>query len=270
MTKSYCLCNKISNFKTIIAYKNEAVFKNFEGIRINRCLKCGLLKTITAKNNHQPQQSRYQMYESKRRLFSKLFLPIVNKIIKIKETGNVLDVGCSSGLLIEILKNKGLKVCGIEPDYKAYYYAKQKLGRNIFFGTIENFIKKNQQKFDVIIFNHVLEHIEKADDQLKIARKLLKKKGLLVVGIPNTRNLIFFVRGKFWEPLMPKEHIWHFSDKYMINLIKLNGFSIDSVEYSDDKRQDYLFLKRLYFNFLSLLNKLFLTGESVTIYAIAD
>lgn len=271
MINSYCLCkNKIKNFVPFISYKNEIVFKDFNGIIIARCQNCGLLKTIVSKNNFDAKQSRGAMYEEKKGLFISLFNPIVKEILKYKKSGKLLDVGCSSGLMLELLQQKGFKVYGIEPNKNAYKIANRKFPKHIFCTTLTGcycvILHSSKLKFDVIIFNHVLEHIEKVHEQLEIAKKLLQPDGLLVIGVPNTRNIIFYLRKKYWEYLMPKEHVWHFSDQYIIRLLNQHGFSVVSKQYSDDKRQDYPVIKRAYFSFLSLINKFMGTGESVTLY----
>ena len=64
---------------------------------------------------------------------------------------------------------------------------------------------------------------------------------------------------------MPKEHIWHFSKKQLIKLLKKNNFSITNISFSDDKREDYPLLKKVYFGFLSIINKILRTGEAMLI-----
>jgi len=263
---SACICQnfKISGFKPVIQFNNETVFKNYEGMIIGKCLKCGILKTFPPKDSSfNPKQSRADFYEKDKDLFIELFKPIVEKIKKFRRKGKVLDVGCSSGILIELLSKEGYEVYGIEPNKKAYKTANKKLNKRIFNGILKKFIIKNKNKFDFVIYNHVLEHIDNPIDELFLVNKVLKKGGFLIVGLPNIQNIIFFLRQKYWEPLMPNEHIWHFSNKYLINLLKQRGFMLLDISYSDDARKKYPILKRLYFRILSLINKLFNTGEAM-------
>lgn len=271
---SACLCSKKQTmFSPYIIYRNETVFKDFEGIIIGKCKRCGLLKTFPPKNIlFDPQQSRKDMYESRRNYFINILSPIVEKIKKYKPFGNVLDVGCSSGLLLELLRKEKYDVCGIEPNKKAFAVAKRKFGKNVFFGTLHEFyysvlLRCNRKRFDVIIYNHVFEHVDDIKTELTLIRRILKKDGIFVLGLPNTDNYIFFLRGKYWEPLMPLEHIWHFSKNYLISYLKQNGFTVINSSFSDDRRTDYPALKRLYFTGLSIINKLFYTGEVMLLVA---
>lgn len=271
---SACLCSKKQlKFTPYISYKNETVFKDFEGVVIGKCKKCGLLKTFPSKNIiFNPRQSRKEMYESQKSFFIDLFIPIVEKIKLYKSSGKVLDVGCSSGILLELLKKEKYDTSGIEPNKKAFNIAKRKFGEKIFHGTLTQFyysvlIRSSKQKFDVVIYNHVLEHIEDIKKELQFIKKTLKKNGIIVLGLPNTNNIIFFLRKKYWESLMSLEHVWHFSKNYLVYYLKKNGFTIIDVSFSDDSRNDYPLLKRLYFSALSFINKLLYTGESMLIIA---
>ncbi len=268
MISNYCLCQqkKPVLFIKYIEYKNETVFKDYEGIIIGRCQNCGLLKTVVKKNFY-PEKSRGIFYEENRRLFEGLFKPVVDKVTKYKKTGRLLDIGCSSGILLELFKQKGFDVYGIEPNKQAYISASKKFQGKIFNGFLSEFIKNNKKKFDVVVYNHVLEHIDDVNEELELARFIISKNGLLVIGVPNVDNLIFYLRKKYWESLMPREHVWHFSKKYICNLLKKRGFKVCNTSLSDDLRPNYPLSKRIYFRFLSLLNKFIGTGESVLIIA---
>jgi SAM-dependent methyltransferase len=60
----------------------------------------------------------------------------------------------------------------------------------------DNLIKHNclfeefssSKKFDTIILNHVLEHIEKPIELLKLLKTLLSDKGTIIVGVPNAQS----------------------------------------------------------------------------------
>lgn len=268
MRYSPCLCQKKSTFKEIIRFKNETVFKDYEGIVIGQCQNCHLLKTFYPKNFLKREiVSRPEIIFEKKEVFYPIYRNIVKTIKKYQLSGDVLDVGCSAGILLNFLKQEGFDVFGIEPNQKAYLMAKKILSQKIHHGTLASFIKQNKKQYDVVIYNHVLEHIVDVNKEFTLIKKVIKKKGILVVGTPNFDNFIFFLRKKFWESLMPKEHRWHFSKKNLISLLQKNNFSILAISFSDDKRIDYPFLKRVYFRLLSLINQIFCTGEAILIIA---
>ncbi len=270
MIYSLCLCRKNkTKFKEYITFKKDGVFSDFEGIIIGQCVNCGLLKTISSQKNKifLSSSNHSDFYELHQEKFIKLFIPIVEKIKKYKAKGKILDVGCSLGILLSLLEKEGYDVYGIEPDKAAFEKAKKRLGRKIFNGILKEYLKNHHLKFDVVIYNHVLEHIEKVKEEIKLVKTILKKEGILVVGVPNTANIIFFLRREYWESLMPQEHIWHFNSQYLLDFLKKFNFKIKEVSFSDDQREDYPLAKKIYFRFLSFVNRLFKTGEAVLLIA---
>lgn len=266
MINSSCLCQKKSVFKEVIYYKNEKVFKDYEGIIIGRCRKCHILKTFHHKKfSYKKKISRPEIIFKKKEIFYPIYFDIIRRIKKYKKPSSVLDVGCSSGLLLSLLKKEGFSVFGLEPNKKAYLMAKKLLKDKVYNQVLTDYIEKNHRQYDIVIYNHVLEHIIDVNKELFLIKRVLKKNGLLVVGTPNYHNLIFYLRGKFWEPLMPKEYSWHFSKDNLLSLLKKNNFSILEISFSNDKRADYPFLKRIYFYFLGFISRLFQTGESMLI-----
>jgi 2-polyprenyl-3-methyl-5-hydroxy-6-metoxy-1,4-benzoquinol methylase len=262
---STCCCDKHKHvFSEYIRYRNETTFKEYEGTSIGRCTSCGLLKTFTPKRSFfNPKQSDIHFYEENIDLFTRLFTKTISRIQKYRKTGSVLDIGCSSGIILNILKDKGYEVFGIEPNRSAYNLARKKIGNVVYHGTLDTY--KTKKKYDVIIFSHVLEHVPDPVNEIMTAKKLLSPHGILVIGIPNTRNLIFLLRRKFWEYLRPNEHIWHFSDAYLLNLLKRNRFEILETWHVNDERKNYPFMKRVYFSALCFINSVFKTGETVTV-----
>ncbi len=265
MFKSECVCcGKESDFQEYIRYQNETIFSHHEGIIIGKCATCGTMKTFPPKNSaaFDPQESHTAVYEKDIRKFEKIFRPIIDKIKRYKPVGRILDVGCATGILLSMLKKEGYETAGIEPNREEYRRAKKRLGSAVVNTTIDKYIKKQREKFDVVIYNHVLEHIDDINRELKLARKILQPGGIIVIGLPNTDNIIFSLRKKYWEFLMPDQHIWHFGKKQIRQLLQKNGFKIIDSSYSDDDRFDYPLAKRIYFKCLSFINRLLNTGEA--------
>src|SRR3989344_6840962 len=129
MLKAQCLCgDEKSSFQEYIVYKNETVFSRFEGAIIGKCTNCGLLKTFHSQNNvFDPKQSKGELYDAREDTFAELFRPIVEAIKKYTPGGNVLDVGCSTGILLALLKKEGFEVTGIEPNKEAFQRARSRL-----------------------------------------------------------------------------------------------------------------------------------------------
>lgn len=94
---------------------------------------------------------------------------------------DVLDVGSSTGLLLEKLQNiYGCRVVGIEPGDKFREYS-QNHGLSVL-SDIEYL--NGHQKFDMVTIVHVLEHLVEPMALLEKVRGLIAEDGKLLVEVP--------------------------------------------------------------------------------------
>ena len=102
-----------------------------------------------------------------------------------KKFTNILDIGASSGLLLETLKEEfGAQVSGVEPSdaYRALAEAKGIPMHS----SIEALIATKPDRFELVTLMHVLEHLEQPVQTLKLLKEeLLSRDGLLLVEVPN-------------------------------------------------------------------------------------
>src|SRR3989344_622468 len=99
------LCNS-TDFEPI--YDNPPIVK---------CAHCGLVRTKeTPKQNYENYHRDFE-YTQNQAIFRNIFLKrykIISKLVR--KRGNVLEVGCSTGVFLEIFKQNGWNVLGIEPS----------------------------------------------------------------------------------------------------------------------------------------------------------
>ena len=103
----------------------------------------------------------------------KTFNNILNKVISYCKGGNILDIGCSSGILLEEAKLLGFNPYGIEISEYASSIAKKRIGEDkIYNGSLENApFKKNY--FNLITMIDIIEHVRNPIDALLKAREYL-------------------------------------------------------------------------------------------------
>jgi len=111
--------------------------------------------------------------------------------------------------------------------YAAAYGNKH--GLNIFNGEL-NDAKFPSNFFDVIVMNHVLEHLFNPKETLQEVSRILKPDGLLIIGIPNIDSYAARVFGKYWSAMEIPRHLYHFSVKTLKLLLSENNFEIDIIK----------------------------------------
>jgi len=135
----------------------------------------------------------------------------INDLFPLNEK-NILDVGCGGGILAESMARLGGNVTGIDQSEIAIKIAKlhakeNNLSIDYKLLNIEDFLKKDTSKFDVITCLEMIEHVPDPASIITSCAKKLKKNGRLYVSTIN-RNLKAFlfaiVGAEYILNLLPK------------------------------------------------------------------
>ena len=231
---------------------------NIQGdFTLSKCKNCGLLQL----NPRPATQSIELIYPKTYGFYNTNLKPwwirIISSIIKLKnsstpskkypylnnKTGRILDVGCStgftvypyeqSGSLID-LKQKGWDAYGCEISKEAAIIG-QRAGLNIKIGKLEE-VEFEENFFDVIRFNHVLEHSFSPMKDLQKAKKLLKKDGIIIISGPNINSLDYFLFKEYWSGLDLPRHFYQFTPEILKKYI--NELGLKTVSESFDGISD--------------------------------
>ena len=141
-------------------------------------------------------------------------------------SGKILDIGCGLGWLLSYLDD-GWDKYGVEISKFASNHAKQY--GHIFNGTLEDF--PGSGEFDVIIMNHVIEHLQDPIWALKKIRNMLSDKGIFIIGTPDFDCAAARRYGDRFRLLNDPTHVSLFSSDSMHRCLRDNGFKIKKVEY---------------------------------------
>ena len=139
------------------------------------------------------------------------------------ETGSLLDVGCGNGNFIYEMKSLGWDVYGVEPDHQSAEIAANKYKLKVFCGSLESAIFE-EQRFDVITLNHVVEHLEDPVSVLRHCLDLLKDDGKVVLTAPNIDSHGFEKYKKSWYALDIPRHFFQFSLQTLSECAMKAGF----------------------------------------------
>jgi SAM-dependent methyltransferase len=136
--------------------------------------------------------------------------------------GRILDIGCGTGAFLEVMKDAGWSVNGLEPDEDARKIA---LGRGVpVFPSDELF--RISEHFDAITMWHVLEHVHDLHPYVEQIRSILQPGGVLLVAVPNYTSLDASTYGPYWAAYDVPRHLYHFSPLSMKKLMNLHGLEI--------------------------------------------
>ena len=174
--------------------------------------------------------------------------------IKGLKPGKILDIGCGPGWLLSAI-DPGWDRYGIEPSPAAAAIAAKHAAVDA--GYFEE-VNLENKTFDVVVMYHVIEHMEKPADAMRLVRHILNPGGHLILGTPDFDSGAARRYGTNYRLLNDPTHISLFSNDSMHRLLRDSGFLI--------KRVAYPFFDTSYFNKKSLLKLLTPNGVSPPFY----
>jgi len=230
-------CNICKNNKDI----NFVMEKN--GYNILKCPFCGVYLV-----NPQPdEQELRNIYSFDKDYFKytyfskKVFSDFLKKRLGWLSGGNpknkkFLDVGCGTGEAVFFADKIGFNAIGLEINEGAIKKMREK-GVNVKNSTLEKFNGKGSS-FDAIYLGDIIEHVKDPSKFLDKCCFLLKKGGRLLVATPNTncflaqyQLLLYKLFGIPWGHVSPPYHLFEFSNKSLIGMLKSKGFETSNIEF---------------------------------------
>lgn len=233
--------------RTVMTYKNIVCFEyscpvcrgrllSTNSSWIFKCEACGLL--ASSLEPRIPDEATESVIDEAGRQIGLMAVRehnnalIIEKIKQyLKPPATLLDVGSGLGFFLATASNAGFDAIGIEPDANVV----ERIGRtNVRHGYFPNVLRSNE-RFDVIVFNDVLEHIPDALSAVIAARKHLNEGGLLVLNCPDRTGVFyrvasllnhFGISGAFnrlWQKDTPSPHRWYFKRDDLFEIGKRCG-----------------------------------------------
>lgn len=145
----------------------------------------------------------------------------------------LLDVGCAHGWFLEQGRN-AFEVVGIEPD-TAVAEATLARGLPVRAGFFPDVLAADE-RFDVIVFNDVLEHIPDLHATLKACHRHLLADGLLVVNAPDRCGVLYRMSklllrlgapgsfNRMWQEGFPSPHVHYFDEATLLGIARRHEF----------------------------------------------
>jgi 2-polyprenyl-3-methyl-5-hydroxy-6-metoxy-1,4-benzoquinol methylase len=166
----------------------------------------------------------------------------------------LLDVGCYTGVFVEIAGNHGWSAWGVEPSQWAVEQAQER-GLRVVQGILDT-AALPEAGFDVVTMWDVIEHVVDPRNTIEQAYRLLKPGGLVVIHTIDIDSAFARLMGHRWPWLM-EMHLFYFSRRTLKAMLERCGFEV----LSDRPQGRYLRLGYLMSRLCALLPVVGRPGE---------
>jgi SAM-dependent methyltransferase len=142
-------------------------------------------------------------------------------------TGRILDVGCGSGEFLARAAAAGWTVQGVEPMDESAEVARRR-GVPVVTGMLED-AGLPVDHFDVVVANHVLEHMVDPVAFLRSVQRWVRPAGIVVIEVPNFASRLRIDAGSAWCHLRWLEHVCHFTPTTLRTAMRDSDLMVDHV-----------------------------------------
>lgn len=140
---------------------------------------------------------------------------------------NILDIGCSSGTLLQnvaqLADNPNLHGVEMNDNYRKYIIEQGLVpATNLSNDDINKYFNGRERQFDFISIVHVLEHLRNPKATLDSIYKLLSSEGRLYIEVPNMKTPYNNLRTEY----LAMYHLYNFTDYTLRELLVKSGFKV--------------------------------------------
>ena len=139
--------------------------------------------------------------------------------------GRLLDVGCATGVLLELARLRGWQVSGVDVSQYATGIARDYYNLDVVTGELAEAAYPDGY-FDVVVMDDVIEHVSDPSGLVGEARRVLREEGLLTINTPNRAGWWHLLMGRRWFHYKQTEHTYFFSPSVITRLLEMHGFRV--------------------------------------------
>jgi len=169
----------------------------------------------------------YTDYRSDEPLYLKTYrrrLKVVRR--HFAKPGRVLDVGCAAGFFLSVMQESGWDVTGLEPSDAIRPHAQRLIGEDNVRAGLLGEVDLEPGSFDLVTMWDVIEHIPDPVAAVKEVGKLLAPGGKFLIETQNVDSHAARLLGKRWQHYKHAEHIYHFNEKTLGDILERAGFDV--------------------------------------------
>jgi predicted TPR repeat methyltransferase len=196
--------------------------------RLVKCLGCGLVYT-------NPQLAPHEMVGLYADVEDRTYLENVEARVRtfrynldailqyLPARGRLLDVGSYCGIFLDVARDRGYDVVGVEPSRWASSYARDTYGVTSITGTLADV--PCDAPFDIVCSWDVLEHLSNPARELALVNERLRTGGVFAFSTIDYKNWFPRLMGERW-PWMMDMHLYYFDQKVVSQMLERAGFRL--------------------------------------------
>ena len=147
---------------------------------------------------------------------------------------NMLDAGCGDGVNLMFFAsfikraNLGAVLFGTDYNLLRLKRAKDKFPDVQLVNSLINNSPFQDNYFDVVLLNHVLEHVHDDDATLNDLSRIIKDSGILLLCVPNEGCFMANIRNKFFQKdiLTTTDHVNFYKESSLRERVKKSNFEV--------------------------------------------
>lgn len=198
---------------------------------IVQCSQCGLIY----ENPREPEEvieEQYALvedpaYEREMPGRGRTFANLLDRLEDFAASGRLIDIGCYTGLFLDLARERGWETLGVEPSRWAAERAKEK-GLTVLNCSLRQ-ADLPSESFDVVTLWDVIEHLHDPLGALKKIRRILRPGGTLGLSTMNAGSFFAKALGRSW-PWFMRMHLYYFTPGTMTQMLKAAGFEVVATE----------------------------------------
>lgn len=230
--RPYVACNHCGSTET-------RPVARIDGHWLERCARCDLAFVTDPPS----EAALAAMYQASNDYHTQLLDPASDAFVKMTAIachhlrfverfasfGQLLDVGCSTGLFLDQARRRGFDVAGVEFSAASARFAREHFHLSVTDGDIHA-IDDADGLLDIVTMFDVIEHVRDPAGDMLAAHRLLKPGGLFILSTPNIDGL--FPRMSeplarplgYWPHVEPPWHLYQFSVRTLSAMLEARGF----------------------------------------------
>lgn len=168
----------------------------------------------------------YKDYMADRAYIEGKFAGILDHLARLRPRGDLLDVGCGPGFLLNVARDHGWRTVGLDLNPWAASYAREQFGLDVRTSTIQD-ARLPDAAFDAVTLMDLIEHTDDPEGLVAEVARVTRPGAALAIITPDAGSPVSRALGARWPELQrAPEHLVLFSARGLGALLERHGFRV--------------------------------------------